>query len=350
MSTDHCSHESPEPHEEPPAKRHKANAEDGFSDEQMPNVNGDASANDDVDVFLPPDPDYDFVLVFTNPDGFKTLFAMVKNVLGDCVVEVVQNENFQGIMISTKDASGTCFVEGRLACRVQTHGTQVFAFRMASLIAVNSNIKGREEIRLSRPRGGDSLNIEATDPNDASVTKYFTLPCIDRPIEDETLDDLEFPFNVEIPLANLSDCINIAKNFKAESLQFRIYKPITEEPNKTESYFEITAVGEVNDSFSFVYHSSMEKKSDDGLIVLHSDAKNTSVNPKSFKALMSNLEEVYNHSFSLAYMINFVQAMKERHIRLRMNQETGVLLVHHSLGRNSRIVFVIGSKVDDSSA
>lgn len=320
----------------------------------IPEAGNVDDADSDTMAALPLDPNFDFILKFTNPAGWKMLIDILSNLLTECQFFVVQNEKFQGIAINTTDFSKASFISARLDCQVATHGPQDFFVRLPSLMTINKRVTGRECIEMRRARGGDYLDIYVYDPNEQGASQFrsWSLSCLIRDQEDNVLNDLEFDYTIELKLNEFRETINCAKEFKAKDVCFKIFEPVVDptiETTKRDIYFEISAIGEQRDSFTFLFHSEMEEatadsENPDGMIILRTGS---GISADPHKIDTKKMQQKFCHFFSAEMLKMFMSSMKRPNMRMHLKKNIPLMLCHN-LGSRSFINFVLGEKSDVS--
>ena len=156
--------------------------------------------------------EYDFRMSFAQPASVKQMITILTSVLDEGHFHVTVSEDFQGIFTNSLDSNHVCMVTARQAASVTDvvmTGTepQHFCVNMGTLHAVLKAISSSGCLEMYKKRDSDRIWLKGFESVNSGRLSEFDVPLLNSDADNNSLQDIDFKYTVEIDLAVLERII-----------------------------------------------------------------------------------------------------------------------------------------------
>ena len=286
-----------------------------------------------------------FKLTFTNPQSLKTLVDIVSNILAECHFQVCTGNDgpFVGILIESIDNKQVCMITARLAC--QAEGAEdVFCVKMSTLNTLLRSVQPHCCVDVSRADGSPDVSICAYETSPSECRSRFSLRTLAKEPDSVHLDDIDYEYTVEIDLVALRQYVKMAKDIKAEVMEFVVEEPRAQHTEARHTYLKVSA-GADDVQMLHCFHSVTEAAPDEGAppnVTIRTDACRGGATPDV--GASENLRVCYRERFSVDYLGYFMKSMERHHLTMRLSSGKPLILQYPLGNEESYIRFVLAPR------
>jgi len=272
----------------------------------------------------------DFSIVIASPSVFRNAIEIVSNTLvcATFYVEKDENKGHVYLRVDSMDPSSVSAVK----LRMQLTGTVVaptsFTVKLKMMLALLKSSPQHEALELYREKDADTVFLRSVGLDQET----FELKTLDETYEPVAISDIQGTFySIEFDTPRIKTIARLAQTIRAETLRIRVHAPA----NGTGGFIilKIDASGDEANA-TWTYQSSQDfSASERYQLCMSSDDK-----------LDDKLIEIYDRSFSVAYISSFVKAMDRSTIVMTLGGNSP-LIIEYFLGlEESDIRFLLAPK------
>jgi len=309
-----------------------------------------------------------FHIEISEPKIFKEFVDIIGNILSDCefiVKKPNRNGALTGLFVNCVDPNRIALIHAQLACRVNFADpvkTRVdFRIDLQRLIAWLRSISNGSilEIFMKDVDGVERVHFESYDPDHPVEKAFLWLPVLTANPPSQRINDMAFPFTVELDLTQFKRIIKTARDLNIEDIRFEIHSDSATSPIDklqdgekaiSDLFLRVTATHQVSTGYTF--HSRTEWSK---IKYLDGDVEKSNVVLKSVKTKASDkipkwetLPVCCDQTFPSSYLFLFIKSMQDKHdfsLRLKMRQGFP-LLIDFSLSEKTKIRFILAPKAE----
>lgn len=285
-----------------------------------------------------------FKLTFTNPQSLKTLVDIVSNILSECHFQVCTGTDgpFVGILIESIDNKQVCMITARLAC--QAEGAEdVFCVKMSTLNTLLRSVQSHCCVDVARADGSPDVSICSYETSPSECRSRFSLRTLAKEPDRVHLDDIDYEYTVEIDLVALRQYVKMAKDIKADVMEFVVEEPRAQHTDARHTYLKLSA-GSDDVQMLQCFHSVTEAAPDEGAppnVTIRTDACRGGATPGIGG---ENLRVCYRERFSVDYLGYFMKSMERHHLTMRLSSGKPLILQYPLGNEESYIRFVLAPR------
>lgn len=287
---------------------------------------------------------FDWKLVLSTPQTFKTLLAIIEPTVSNVPFQVCKDDDsksgapFSGLRLDAMNNSKICMVKAAYQCEVVVSDTlrnEWFCVDTDLLKTLLRDVQATHVIELIRYTASDVVTIKTYNKSDTSNWSVSTIQLVEDEGNATELDmfNLTFDHVVEIELAQLKSICNIVNSINSSVIEFRVDEP-AEKTLEKHHFFTIAAEGE-GASIQKVHHSVTVREENENLIKVDT---NSQVSPED-----TDLDDVVNRftgKFPTVYLNGVLKSMERQTIQLFLSRDLPLVL-SYSLGNDLSYIKVV---------
>lgn len=290
----------------------------------------------------------DFRCKFIQTVAFKSFFENLGNILSEATLEVRSSPEFSGLITDSLTSDMVCLVQGKIAGQVDQLNVPVeqaiFCITVKDVLDIFHNIHPQHFVEIYREKGSTDIVMHIYEPSLRAANFKYCIQTLDRDVDTLPLDEMTYSYFVEVELNAFKNALKTAKNQSVDSVQLLIYERASSWPagaGERSIYFVIKFKG-VRTSVSFPFESKiLSDASAKGPVHIKAVDKDAS-GPEDHACdcgmllhdLLETMQPVFQESFKLTNLFNFVKSMERTVITLRLLQNRP-LIIDYPLGCSS---------------
>ena len=281
-------------------------------------------------------------LVFDQTQSLRTLMDVISNLLTRVQVQICKTPSFQGIQIESIDAKRVCLVVAKLACKVETSGSEEAICLETSVITTCLKSIGPHYSVDLQP-AGNRIMMRCYEMISNSYATKFMIPTIVMDSDNVKLTDMKYEYTIEIDLLTLRSIVKNCIALRGEYITLRVQEPKTV-TKKRHTTLSIVAEGNAEQEHCFHSVTEVEGDAEEGSCVIR-----TMNDSSSDTGSTAAMETRYSETFSANYLNLFMKSMERQMITMKLSPNQPLILTYPLGVENSSICFVLAprAKEDD---
>lgn len=290
----------------------------------------------------------DFRCKFIQTVAFKSFFENLGNILSEATLEVRSSPEFSGLVTDSLTSDMVCLVQGKIAGQVDQLNVPVeqaiFCITVKDVLDIFHNIHPQHFVEIYREKGSTDIVMHIYEPSLRAANFKYSIQTLDKEVDTLPLDEMTYSYFVEVELNAFKNALKTAKNQSVDSVQLLVYERESSWPagaGERSIYFVIKFKG-VRTSVSFPFESKIlsdaSAKGPVHIKAVDRDASGAEDHACDCGLLLHDVLEttqpVFQESFKLTNLFNFVKSMERTVITLRLLQNRP-LIIDYPLGCSS---------------
>jgi len=301
------------------------------------------------------------------------MVQILKEVFSDsCPFVVLNREKFSGISVQHMAQTGASFVNARFNCDVKLDDDQeecCFCLSTCDFASGLESIEPNSCIKMRRKKGESTIECRSFESNSRMRNGGFDIACKDIE-EQESIKSMEHSYSVNMNLDVLKKNIKIARDIKAEDIEFVILEPPDQEEitggSETKFIFVRLSYGSPTTTKIFKEYRSVtqcEQNVDNEVNPdQNMDGEGNCTSRRSYivktieedmttnitEEMMETLVEKYRSIFPVKGIEKFIKNMQRQTLVINLSNATP-MVIHYPLGNEQSFVrLALTEKMDDS--
>lgn len=272
-----------------------------------------------------------WTVCFAHSSTLRMFFENIGNLVQECSIDVICNEDFKGFSIETLDTSRVCLVQARISGHVTVFNPKEqhsFCVRMTNLNLCLKSARPSDFVDFWNPINSTDVVVQIHEPHVSSYVPVFTMRTLAILNQsDEILKPMQYDFYVELDLETFKNQLKTAKSLRADNIKIDVHGLRSRDSSCTDpvtTFFVISYDGdEVNSKCMFQSSTEPPKNDAEPLVIRASvpvSDEYTGMPP------MSQLLNIYSGVFGIEILSLATKGMERHALTMRLGVEKPLLL------------------------
>jgi len=285
----------------------------------------------------------EWLVVFGQPHGFRTLVDVVCNILTRVKFELFWDVTKQMFFlgIDSIDPQHVCMIQSRLLCD-DVHNLEAptdFCVSTGILNTCLKSIPPHYSLDIIKYENSDDIFLRGYETASNSHSLTFSINTFCDEGGSIHLPDMEYDYIIEIDLGTLRHIVKTSISMQADIISFQVDKGTSK--NVTHTIFTVGYVGSASCKNEFKSSTICETPGSCCVIRAATDATDVI-------SMVTNMKKEYFDTFSAKYLQYFLKSMERSMITMKLSPEKPLIL-NYPLGiEESYMLFVLAPKTEDA--